>query len=373
MISRRSLIKGAVGGALALPAVLRSPDALASSGLVNVYAWGDYFDKNSILQDFEAATGIKVNLSTYGSNEEAENKLRAAGGSGFDVIFPSVDTGPNYYKDGLLAEIDERRIDPSHIMQVTYRNSLSLGASWRGKRYLLPFDWGTEAITYDASHFNFTSGSLSYGDLWADGLERKVALRQKSIFTSIALYLDARGDLPTNRAIDMYKSEDDSRRIFDACLDFAVAHKKNFGAYWNNANEATAAFTDAGCIIGQTWDTTGILLNRKTDRKWRFGMPREGGLAWMDTVGIPAKTNNMDQAYAFISYLYRPEVGAAFSNASGYNSCAVGAENFLSPEARAAYDMAYAPGTIDRLWWWPMMTSFFARLRGEYVERLTNA
>ena len=372
MLNRRSLLKG-VAAAVAMPAVLRAHDALASSGEVNVFAWGDYFDKNDLLKQFEAKSGIKVNLSTYGSNEEAENKLRAAGGKGFDVIFPSVDTGPNYYKDDLLQEIDEKRFNADRVIPSIYRHSITLGAARRGKRYLVPFDWGTEAITYDSTKFDKKSGEFSYGDLWADGLDKKVALRQKSIFTSIALYLDATGQLKTDRGMDMYKSEDESRRVFDACLKFAVTKKKNFGAYWNNANEATAAFTDAGCIIGQTWDTTGILLNRKTDKKWKFGMPKEGGLAWTDTFGIPIGAANIDQAYALTNFLYTPEAGAAFTNASGYNTCAVGAETFLSAEAKEAFEMSYAPGTIDNLWWWPIMTGFFSKLRGEYVEKLTNA
>src|SRR5262245_2951601 len=132
--SRRTVLKSSLLGATALsmPAILRAHDALASSGTVAVAAWGDYFDKNTILADFEKATGIKVNLTTYGSNEEIENKLRAAGGKGFDILFPSVDTGPNYYKDNLLQPIDEKKFDASKVIPSVYRQSLTLGAANRG-------------------------------------------------------------------------------------------------------------------------------------------------------------------------------------------------------------------------------------------------
>ncbi len=83
-LTRRSLL---AAGTAALAAPLFARRALASSGEVNVFAWGDYFQPN-IVEAFESATGIKVNVSTYGSNEEAASKLRAAGGTGFDVIFP---------------------------------------------------------------------------------------------------------------------------------------------------------------------------------------------------------------------------------------------------------------------------------------------
>jgi len=71
-VTRRSLLKSSAAAtavAIAAPAILRAHDALASSGQVDVYAWGDYIKENMI-QKFEGDTGIKVNLSTYGSNDE---------------------------------------------------------------------------------------------------------------------------------------------------------------------------------------------------------------------------------------------------------------------------------------------------------------
>lgn len=372
MATRRALLRG-LAGVLAAPAVLRAHDALASSGIVRVFAWGDYFDKNRILADFEAATGIRVSLSTFGSNEEAENKLRAAGGGGFDLIFPSVDTGPNYYRDGLLREIDERRFSPDRVIPAIWRNSITLGATHRGRRHLIPFDWGTEAITWDGSLMPHVSGEISWGDLWADGLDGRVAVRQKSIFTSLALWLEATDRLDSGRAAAMYHDETAARRVFDACLAFALDHRRNIGAWWNNAAEAELAFTARGCRIGQTWDTTGILLHRRVDPKWRFGMPREGGLAWTDAVGIPSGAVNIDQAYALLDHLFDPAVGAAFTESTGYTSCAAGAEAHFGEEARTLFRAIYPPGAIDRLWWWPVQTPLYARLRTEYVEKLTNA
>jgi spermidine/putrescine transport system substrate-binding protein len=375
-LRRRTLLQVSATTGLAVvaaPWVMRHARA---AGEINVFAWGDYvqaFNEDGIVKAFEDKTGTKVNLSTYGSNEECENKLRAAGGKGFDIIFPSVDTGPNYYKDGLLTAIDETKLEVAQILPAMYRNSVTLGATQRGKRYLVPFDWGTEAVTWDAERYpDLGYGTISYGHLFEG--DAKAAMRQKSIFAGIALYLDATGALPSNRGMDYYKSEADSRRVFDGCLKFLIEHKQNIGAWWNNATEATSAFTDAGCTIGQTWDTTGILLGRNNGAKWRYTMPKEGGLAWMDTVAIPSGAGNPDGAYAFINHLLTPEMGAVFSNRTGYNSAAKGADQFLNEQAKAAFEMAYPDqAALDNLFWWPMQTDFYAQLRGEYVEKLTNA
>ena len=369
--SRRTLLtRAAAAGGIAatMPFIIRR--SLASSGEVNVFAWGDYVQDN-IIDAFKKKTGIKINLTTFGSNEEAQSKLRAAGGKGFDLIFPSVDTRPEYDEGELLQVIDESRVKVDRIQPALWRSSLSLGAARRGKRYLIPFDWGTEGITYDSSVHSFKQGELSYGDLWVDGLDGKVAGRQKSIIITLAIYLDSTGQVPSKRAMDLYKSEADMRRIFDACLDFLKPHKKNIGAFWNNATEATSAFTDAGCTIGQTWDTTGIKLHIDVDKKWIYTAPKEGALGWMDTMGIPSGAENLDQTYEMINFLMTPEVGGMFANNTGYNSAAVGAENHLADANKAAFKIAYPGDAIANLWWWPMNTPWFNGVRQEYVEKIT--
>jgi len=69
-----------------------------------------------------------------------------------------------------------------------------------------------------------------------------------------------------------------------------------------------------------------------------------------------------------------PETGGMFANNTGYNSAAVGAENFLNEAQKKGFAMAYpTQEAIDNLWWWPAQTDFFASLRSEYSEKLTNA
>ncbi|MFV2031741.1 MAG: extracellular solute-binding protein [Gammaproteobacteria bacterium] len=369
-MSGRTVLKGAavVGGVAALPfSISRS---LASSGEVNVFAWGDYIQPN-IIKAFEKKTGIKVNLSTYGSNEEVQSKLRAAGGKGFDLIFPSVDTRPEFDDGDLLQVIDESRLKVDQIDSSIWRSSLKLGAARRGKRYLIPFDWGTEGITYDSSVHKFKAGELSYGDMWVDGLDGKVAVRQKSVVITLAIYLDSIGKISSNRGMDLYKSEADMRRVLDGVLKFLKPYKKNIGSFWNNAVEATSAFTDAGATIGQTWDTTGIKLHTDVDKKWIYTAPKEGALGWMDTMAIPSGATNIEETYEFINFLMTPKIGAMFANNTGYNTAAVGSAGYLSEANKAAFKIAYPEGAIANLWWWPMNTPWFNGVRQEYVEKVT--
>jgi len=375
-LNRRTLLKSALytGAALGVgPYVL--PRRALAAGEVNVFAWGDYAQtfENHIVGSFEQDTGIKVNFSTYGSNDEVENKLRAAGGKGFDVIFPSVTNGPRYYPDNLLQPIDESRAKVDAIIPSIYRDTVKLGGTHRGQRYVMPWDWGTEGITFDSSRLPLADDEVSFGSMWQGGLDNAVAFRQKSVLMGVGLHLDAIGELNSNRMLDVYKTEDDCRRIWDTCTKYILDHKGNIGAFWNNATEATAAFTDAGCAIGQTWDTTGILLALDVDPKYKYRAPKEGIITWVDGIAIPSGAENLDQAYEFINFILSPENGGAFSNATGYNSCVAGAEDHLAEANKKVFKEVYTPAVLDNLWWWQAETPWFAPLRERYVEQITNA
>ena len=368
--SRRSVLKGGAA-ILAAPAILRAHDALASSGQVNVFAWGDYIQENMI-KKFEGDTGIKINLSTFGSNDEAENKLRAAGGKGFDVIFPSATNGPNYYPDKLLQPLDETKVKMDMVIDSMVRDSINLGATYRGKRYLVPFDWGTEAITFNSAVWPMSDAEVSYGAMWTPEAKGAAAFRQKSVIMGVGLHLDAIGEVPSNRMLDVYKTEDDAHRVWSACTKYILDRKENIAAFWNNGTEATAAFTDAGATIGQTWDTTGLLLNRE-NADWKFRMPKEGGLTWLDTMGIPSGAENVEQAYAFINGMLDSEMAGLFSANTGYNSAVKGAADYAGAEYKKQYDEVYTDEAVANLWWWQADTPYFAPIRNEYVEKITNA
>ena len=373
---RRTLLKGALytGTALSVgPFVL--PRRALAAGEVNVFAWGDYAQtfQDHIIGGFEQETGIKVNLSTYGSNDEVENKLRAAGGKGFDVIFPSVTNGPRYYPENLLQALDESRINVDAIIPSIYRDTVTLGGTHRGSRYVIPWDWGTEGITFDSSQLPLEDSEVSFGSLWQPELTNAAAFRQKSVLFGVGLYLDAIGELPSNRMLDFYANEDDARRIFEACTKFIIDRKDNIGAFWNNATEATAAFTDAGCVIGQTWDTTGILLGLEVDPKYKYRAPKEGIITWVDGIAMPSGAENIDQAIAFINYILTPENGGAFANATGYNSCVAGAEEHLAEANKQIFKEVYPPEVLDNLWWWQAEPPWMAPLQGQHAEQITNA
>ena len=369
---RRSMLK-ATAAVVAAPAVLRAHDALASSGSVKVFAWQDYVQPN-IAEKFEADTGIKLELTTFGSNDEAESTVKANGGKGFDVVFPSITNSANYIDDAgesyfakVPAEVNTGAVIPSFL-----RDSATLGGQFKGEQILLPFDWGTEGVTLNRGELNIADADVSFGDLWRPEAKGKAAFRQKSVIMGTGLYLDATGEVPSNRMLDVYKSEDDARRVWGAVTKWILERKDNFGAFWNNATEATSAFKEAGAIIGQTWDTTGLLLNRE-DGDFVYRAPKEGIITWLDSFGVLKQAENKDQAVAFMNFMLQPEIGGMFANNTGYNSAVAGAADFASDEFKKQFNEVYRADVLGNMWWWQADTPFFAPVRNEFVEIITNA
>ena len=79
--TRRTLLQSAAAIAttsLAVPFFAKR--ALSSSGEVNVYAWSDYIWPEH-MESFEKKTGIKVNLSKYGSRPASRTRPAPPQGS----------------------------------------------------------------------------------------------------------------------------------------------------------------------------------------------------------------------------------------------------------------------------------------------------
>lgn len=372
LIKRRNFIKGAAsvaGLSLAAPFISRSY-AQGSSGSVNIFAWAGYLN-DEMLAAFEKETGIKANYTPYGTNDELLNQLRANNGGGFDIIWPTVDRVPNYVEFELVQPIDESKVNVDNCLPSAWTNSANLGAVIDGKRYQVPTDWGTEAVSFDKDQAPLEYGSASYGDIWKPEMKSKATVRGHSGLVGLGLWLEGEGKLPMPMT-DAFKSEENMVKIYDVILEEAIARKANIAQFWSNENEAQGAFRVNGCAIGQTWDSTAAALS-KEGLPIGFIAPKEGALAWMEGVAIPKGAENLDQAYAFINWFLTPEAGAMYTNATSINSTAVGAADMTSDDAKAFFAAAYPGDALDKLWWWPIQESWFVAKRNEYQDRFLSA
>jgi spermidine/putrescine transport system substrate-binding protein len=370
---RRTLLKSALyGGAFlsAGPFVMRH--ARGSQGELDLYTWSDYVYPEMI-DAFLEQTGIRVNLSTYGSNDEVVNRLRASQGEGFDVVMPSITYGPVWTAHELLQPMDESRINVAGVIPSMWESSADLGGVHNGARILVPFNWGTEAMAIDTAQRDYKYGELSYGTLWEEENRGLVTVRAHSCLLGIGLFLDALGEVPSNRMRVTYENEDDMRAVYEQLVAFAIDHKPWILQFWSNAQETEAAFYQNGAAIGQTWDGPAMRMRSETGGRITYLAPKEGAMTWMDSIGMPTGARNIDQAYEWINWYYQPDNAAIHVRLAGYNSCTQGAAELAGEEYAENLAAAYPEDAIERLWWYPPEPTWFVAARNEFRDRFLSA
>ena len=370
-LSRRRFLgtTAAAGAVLASPAVVRQ--ARASSGVLNVMMWSDYLPQE-FLDAFKAETGITVNHTPIGSNEEILNNLRTARGRGFDIVSPTNPRAPQWEPLELLQPFDMSRVavdrlNPALVAIGTEEwNFGGKGSHW------LPQLWGTEAIAWRTDMWSPEGGVPSYGDIWADGMAGKMMGRPHSMMLGAGLYMETIGELEPGAMRAAYADEATMRPIWQKVTDWTIARKGHVKKFWNDADGQKTGLMNEGVVIGQTWDGP-ILALKSEGAPVTYQAPKEGALAWVDGLSIPIGATNIDEIYAFLDFSFRPEFGGMTANLTGYNSCVIGADEYLSDVAKRNFAEAYPGDALENLWPWPKEPAWYAGMRTEYVDRFQAA
>lgn len=97
----------ACGGKSSGPAAVPGVDT-DDERVLNVWNWSDYIEP-SVIEQFEAETGIKVNYEVGDSNELLETKL-LAGRTGYDVVVPSASFMARQIQAGIFQKLDKSKL-----------------------------------------------------------------------------------------------------------------------------------------------------------------------------------------------------------------------------------------------------------------------
>jgi len=380
-LTRRSVLKGAVaGGVVAAGALAAGPfpvsrEVLASSGELDILMWSDYLPPDFIA-DFENATGIKVNYTGIGSNEEIIDKLKASEGRGFDICSPTSMRSLQWVELGLLQPFDIGRIknldnvNPAMLrVGDTDWNFGDKGSHW------LPHIWGTEAISWRTDKWqpkDGPGGLPSYGDIWDPAVEGKTMMRPHSGMLGAGLHLETTGVLEPGDMRRAYESEDAMRPIWDKVTKFCVDNRAQVNLFWNDADSQKNGFLTEGVVVGQTWDGPPIAM-KNAGEPIMYRAPKEGALAWIDGMSMPVGAENIDQIYAFIDYAFAPEPAGKAIDKHGYNSAVLGADVFASDTYAKNFGEAYPGDSLANLWPWPTEPQWYADLRTDYRNRFVGA
>ncbi|GHV86289.1 spermidine/putrescine ABC transporter substrate-binding protein [Spirochaetia bacterium] len=276
------------------------------SNKLYIYNW-TYYTPPSVIEKFEKEYGVTVVYDEFASNEEMYAKLQA-GGSGYDIIFPSGDYVSIMISQDMLEKIDKSKlsnlenVDPLVLQKAAYDPQMN---------YSVPYYWGAAGIAVN------TAKVPSYEKSW-------------SIF--------GRPDLKGRMTM-----LDDMREVFGDALvylgysvntknpsELARARELVNNTWKPNLTKFDAEAFGKGYANGDFWVVQGyaevvyeeIAGDEELLKNTVFFIPSVGGPAYIDSMCIYKGARNIDLAYKFIDFIHRPEIYAEFTDFFGFPATA---------------------------------------------------
>jgi spermidine/putrescine transport system substrate-binding protein len=128
---------------------------------VNLTTWPDYHEATNF-EKFTSETGVKVNITVFGSNEEMFAKLKA-GGTGWDVLVPTNYTIETYVGEDMFEPLDAAMLpnyDPASYTDPRFTEPGTVS----GKLYAVHKDWGTTGYVINSA--KVTDKPTSWKEFW---------------------------------------------------------------------------------------------------------------------------------------------------------------------------------------------------------------
>jgi len=268
---------------------LSSGDAQAQD-VIRFYNWSDYVAP-SVLSGFEAQTGIKIEITTYASNEELYAGLKLRPGY-FDLIVPDHWLVKRLGEEGMLEEINGPKLPGFWNIQANWLNAPHDPIN----QYSLPYLWGSTSFAVDTKQL--PNGDESLGTLFQPPASMKghvVMLGEATELVALAsLYLG----LP--RCTESPEDLDQIEGLLNKQKPFVSSY---ITADWANTMEQP----QNSIVMSWNGETARARQHRPS---LKYAYPKEGVLAWLSTIAIPKNAPHKDLALQFMSYLLRPEVAA---------------------------------------------------------------
>ena len=271
---------------------------------LNVYNWGLYIsdgddDSVDILSAFEELTGIRINYTTFDSNESLYAKMRS-GGASYDVIIPSDYMVGKMAAEGMLAELNFDNIPNFELIGEDY-----LGWAFDpDNTYSVPYTWGTTGIIYNTTLVE--EPPASWADMWNVEYAGSILMfnNSRDAYAIAAKKLGLSLNPSSVEEVEQVMSELKNQKEMVQAYVMDEIFDKMEGC------EAAMAPYYAGDALTMIDDNPDLA----------FVHPEEGVNFFVDCMCIPATSRHKEAAEMFINFMCEPDVGYCNIDYIGYST-----------------------------------------------------
>ncbi len=283
--------------------------------VVNFYNWDTYIGETT-LADFEAATGVPVQMSLFATNDELFARLRA-GNPGFDVIVPSNEFVTRMSQAQMIQPLDHAQIPNMANLAPEFQDA----PFDPGRQYSMPYTWLTLGIGYRKSAMPAGFVPDSWGYLLDNArFSQRIAVLSESA-DLIRLSAKYRGH-SLNNIPDTLLSEIEQ---------MLIRQKPHIKALHEDDGQDLLVSGEVDVVMEYCGDIAQI-ISEHGDEEFGWVIPREGTLLNQDCLAIPTGAPHVEDAHAFINYLLDAEAGAAIAEYIQYPTPNAAARDLLPDE-----------------------------------------
>ena len=270
-----------------------------SKVVINVYNWGEYMDE-TLIEEFTEKTGIGVNYKNYDTNETLLAKMEA-GGSSYDVVFPSDYAISEMIKRDMLLPIDYANIPNIQYIDEKYRSK----EYDPDNIYSVPYFWGTVGILYNEDLVD--DPIESWDILWNPKYKGQI-LMKKDVRDSLGVALKKLG----------YSVNSTYDTELEQAKQLLMEQSPLVNGYYGDQIRDLIANGDAA--MGVTYSGDAMDLYWEEIDNVKYAVPEEGTNVWYDAMVIPKSSKHKKEAELFINFMLDPDVAFRNSEAVGYTS-----------------------------------------------------
>lgn len=265
-----------------------SPEKSSSDTLV-LLNYGKYMEQ-SVLDQFEKETGIKVKQEEYESPEEMYTKYKA-GSIGYDLVCTS-----DYMVERMISEGETNEIDFSNFSYYDNLDPEILASAEvfdPGSRYSMPYFYGTLGILYNTTMVS-DEEVTTWNVLW-DEAYRDSIIMQNSVRDTF---------VPALRLLG-YDINTEKEEELEAADDLLIRQKPLVYAYYvDETADEMAAGNGAMALVYSGEAAYAMELNEDL----AYSVPKEGSNLWIDSWIIPKSCRNQENAEKFLDFLCREDI-----------------------------------------------------------------
>ncbi|MCD6055527.1 MAG: potD [Gammaproteobacteria bacterium] len=302
--------------------------AMAESNVVNVYVWSQELSPK-IVENFQKETGIKVNYSTFDSNEVLYAKMKASQQSQYDVIEPSSYYITRMAREGMIEKIDLKALSNYHNLNPAFQHP----EYDPGGEYSIPWVWGLTGIFVNRRYYP-DDKITAWRDLWSARYHGALLLLDdpREVFNIGLLTLK-------------YNPNDQNVSHLKEAYENLVSLSPNVRVY--NSSSVPSMLTDEDVAMGIAWGSD-VYKAQVENPNIEFIYPKEGFVIWVDAFAIPKNPPHRENAYKFLNYILKAQTAALQVTESYYPTANKAAMAYLPKEIVDSEILFPGPETMKR-------------------------